>query len=1077
MTNIKASSNINETNEENNSIGQKFIKIELDLLKKWKDIDLYNKIQEQNKDYPPYVFLEGPPTANGLPHIGHALTRVIKDTYLRYHTMKKRFVTPRVGGWDCHGLPVEIEIEKKLGINSKEEIEKFGIEKFNKLCRESVLKYVNEWIVMSERLGFLLDMNVDKSPPNGAYVTMTNDYIESVWWSLSELHKKKLLFKGYKILPYCARCGTTLSSHELALGYKETKDPSIIIKFSIKNSERKLLAWTTTPWTLISNLLLVVKSNADYAVVEFDGEELILAEALVSTLVPKGKIIEKIKGKDLVGTEYESLFPFAEKVKGKKHFVTEGDFVTLDDGSGIVHAAPAFGEEDYQLCKKLGVSLYNPVDLGGKFIAEIKPYAGMFVKDADKNIIADLRANGKLFKKTTIEHTYPFCWRCDSPLLYYANESWFIGMSTLRSDLVDNNNQVYWKPEHLKKGRFGNFIDEAKDWSLSRSRYWGTPLPLWTCENKDCGHEFAIGSIQELGELCSLEKLPEPLDLHKPYIDDLPINCPKCKTNSKRESYVIDAWYDSGAAFFAQWHYPFENQKIFEDSFPVDFITEAIDQTRGWFYTLLAVSTSVFKKPSYLNCLTMGHILAEDGSKMSKSKGNAISPTEAFANFGADAVRFYLCNSPCWKSTRFGENLIRESVRNFQLLLWNIFSFFETYTMLDGWVYDSKSIISLENRPELDQYAISSLNNLILTVDRAFQNFEVHKGTQAIQSYLSNVLSNWWIRRSRRRFWDKTDKEHESAYQTLFEIIEIIILLLAPVTSFMSDYIYEKVILKSKKDFPISIHLLTFPTFDGKKINIILETNMNMIIDAVVSGRSIRTKANIKNRQPLVSATLVILNPELRNEAKKYKTILEEELNVKTIEIVNSAGDLQEFQLIPNFATIGPKFRKDAKKVMGFIDSLEQNKKEQIIAQIQNSSEDIIKIENYELTSTDFKIKISTHKGFEAQEFSEGLVFLNIDLSNISLIQEGISKDLIRRIQSMRKDLGLNYDSEIKLSINTDNKLLLDSISEFKHIIIAETLTKDFSILERNEVPKEGTLWDITTAKGEKISFHISIEE
>ena len=1065
----------NTTSELSTSSLPNFVEIELEILKKWEKMDLFGKIQTKNKKKPPYVFLEGPPTANGMPHMGHALTRVIKDAFLRFHSMRGKNVTPRVGGWDCHGLPVELEVEKSLGINSKEEIEKYGVAKFNELCRESVLKYVDEWIKMSQRIGFLLDMNVEKAPPKGAYVTMTNDYIESVWWSLSELYNKGALFKGHKIVPYCARCGTSLSSHELALGYKDTKDPSVFIKFNIKNSptNRKLLAWTTTPWTLISNLLLAVKKDANYVVADVDGEELILAEALLSKLAPKAKILEKIKGKDLSGIEYESLFPFAEVVEGKKHFVTTADFVTLEDGSGIVHCAPAFGEDDYQLCKKLGVSLFNPVGLDGKFDKTITPYAGLFVKDADPKIIDDLKATNKLFKKTKIEHTYPFCWRCDSPLLYYANESWFVGMSKLRKNLVNNNNKVRWQPEHLKEGRFGNFIDEAKDWALSRSRYWGTPLPIWTCQS--CNHEFAIGSIEQLKEHCSLEEIPQPLDLHKPYIDDLPIICPKCQQLAKRESYVIDTWYDSGSAFFAQWHYPFENKEVFEKNYPVDFITEAIDQTRGWFYTLLAVSTAVFDKPSYTTCLTMGHILAEDGSKMSKSKGNAISPDEAFASFGADAVRFYLLNSPAWKSTRFGENLVRESVRNFQLLLWNIYSFFETYTKLDNWKYVKSKVIPLENRPELDQYAISSLNTLIKNVIIAFEDLEAHKATSAIQEYLDNVVSNWWIRRSRRRFWDKEDKEHESAYQTLYEIIEQVILLLAPVTPFLSEHFYSQIVTKSNPKAAKSIHLLPYPTSDESKINATLEQDMNTLLDIVVSGRAARKNINIKNRQPLLSATVVIPNEKLRSELSKYTSILEDELNVKKIDLVGSAGDLQSFELLPNFATLGPKFRKESGTVISQINGLDENTKSSVIKQLHEKPDSVVKIGKYELTSDNLRVKVVTREGFQAEEFKEGLVLLNVDLTD-TLVREGLAKDIIRRIQSMRKDFGLEYDAEISLKVYSKNEEVKNSLAEFKELISSETLTNDLVISKTNLKNDSAKNWDVTTAKGEKVSLTIELQ-
>ena len=658
----------------------------------------------------------------------------------------------------------------------------------------------------------------------------------------------------------------------------------------------------------------------------------------------------------------------------------------------------------------------------------------------------------------TIEHTYPFCWRCDSPLLYYANDSWFVGMSTLRSNLIKNNNQINWKPEHLKTGRFGNFIEEAKDWALSRSRYWGTPLPIWTCQS--CNHEFAIGSIQELQELCALDEIPQPLDLHKPYIDDLPVKCPKCQQNSKRESYVIDTWYDSGSAFFAQWHYPFENKDVFKKNYPVDFITEAIDQTRGWFYTLLAVSTSVFDKPSYMNCLTMGHVLAEDGSKMSKSKGNAISPDEAFASFGADAVRFYLLNSPAWKSTRFGENLVRESVRNFQLLLWNIYSFFETYTKLDNWKYVKSKVIPLDKRPELDQYAISSLNSLIKTVIDSFEDFEAHKATNAIQEYLDKVLSNWWIRRSRRRFWDKTDAEHESAYQTLYEIIEQVILLLAPITPFLAEHFYSQMIVKSNPKALKSIHLLSYPTSDETKINSELEQDMNTILDAVSAGRNARKKVNIKNRQPLLTATLVIPDEKLRKNLTKYTSILEDELNVKKIELVDSAGDLQSFQVLPNFATLGPKFRKESSAVLKVINEIDDKTKTKVIKQLRGTTNSKITIGKYELAPDDLKLKVVIHEGFEAEEFKDGLVLLNIDMSDPSLVKEGLIKDIIRRIQSMRKDAGLEYDSEINLKVHSKESLSKEVI--FSKKPLTANIAKD---------------WEIVTSNGDKVSFTLEIEK
>lgn len=1051
-----------------------FVSLENQVLERWKGLDLYTRIQEKAREegYPPFVFLEGPPTANGMPHIGHVLTRVIKDAYLRYQTMTGHYVTPRVGGWDCHGLPVELEVEKELGINSKEEIEKYGVKQFNNLCRDSVFRYVSEWIKMSERVGFLLDMNVERDPPHGAYVTMTNNYVESVWWSLAELYNKGLLFRGHKIVPYCPRCGTSLSSHELALGYKEAKDPSIFIKFNLKNSDRKLLAWTTTPWTLVSNLLLAVKEDATYAVVEVEGEELILAADLVAKVTPKAPVIEKLKGKDLVGLEYESLLPFAAKVEGKKHFVTAASFVTMEEGTGIVHCAPAFGEDDYQLCHTLGVPLYNPVDLEGKFVPEVEAYAGKFVKDADAYIIADLRAEDKLYRKTTITHTYPFCWRCDSPLLYYATESWFIGMSQLRTQLVDNNNQVRWKPDHLKHGRFGNFIDEAKDWALSRSRYWGTPLPVWVCQT--CNHEFAVGSVKELRKLARLEPEVE-VDLHKPFVDEIGVCCPKCSDPAVRETYVIDTWYDSGAAFFAQWHYPFDNKDLFEKHYPVEFITEAIDQTRGWFYTLLAVSTALFDKPAYLTCLTMGHILAEDGSKMSKSRGNSISPNEAFGQFGADAIRYLLCDSPTWKSTRFGENLARESVRNFQLLLWNIFSFFETYTELDGWVMEESRKIPLSDRPNLDQYAISALHSLVVRVRESFDNLEVHQVTAAIQGYLDGVVSNWWIRRSRRRFWDREHPEHESAYQTLYDIFEVLVGLMAPVVPFISDFIYHKTVLRSKPGEEQSVHLTRFPEPQAELIQPQLEENMETIRSAIAAGRVARVNANIKNRQPLMDATLVVPNPSLREDLSSYVGLLREELNVKEVKIVSSVGDLQSFQLLPNFSTIGPKFRKEAKNVIAAIQALGEEETGELVAKIHENPAHTFTLQSYELTAEDVRTKVLTKEGFEAEEFVAGLIFLNIDLSDASLVREGFVRDLIRRIQSMRRDLELEYDAKIKVTLSSSQEVVELAAEEFKDFLKTETLMEALEVVSEDERTDAFREWDITTATDQKIKLFVKI--
>jgi isoleucyl-tRNA synthetase len=1065
-----ASSTDNFESEYTSSNYPNFLEIEENILNFWNDQKINKKLQNHNKGKKPYVFLEGPPTANGMPHIGHVLTRVVKDACLRYKSMRGHYVTPRVGGWDCHGLPVELEVEKSLGINSKEEIEAYGIDRFNELCKESVFKYTNEWIKMSERIGFVLDMNIAKASPKGAYVTMTTPYIESVWWSLKTLYDRKMLFRGYKIVPYCPRCGTSLSSHELALGYRDAKDPSIYVKFDLKDSPRKVLVWTTTPWTLISNMLLAVKEGAKYSVVNHNDEEIVLAEDLRKTLFPKAKLLETIKGADLVGKEYIPLFEYSTKPEGKKHFIISAPFVGTDEGSGVVHIAPAFGEDDYNICKEYNVPMFNPVDEKGNFIEEIDLYKGQFVKDADQNIINDLKERKILYKKETIEHTYPFCWRCDSPLLYYASESWFVKMSALRTNLVNNNDKITWQPDHLKKGRFGNFIEEAKDWALSRSRYWGTPLPIWTCEDK---HEFAIGSIEELRNLVEdSSSIQNDTDLHKPHIDKVKVKCPECGKKCERESYVIDTWYDSGAAFFAQWHYPFENEALFKKHYPVDFITEAIDQTRGWFYTLLAISTALFDSPSFLSCLTMGHILAEDGSKMSKSRGNAISPDEAINIYGADAIRYLLCSSPIWKSTRFGVNLVKDSVKSFELLLWNIVSFFRTYTKLDNWKYKPKDVVPVKERNELDKYILSALQSTIETYIISMDNLEIHKATESVKIFIDDILSNWWIRRSRRRFWDKEDPTHEQAYQTLFEILDTVLKLLAPIIPFLTEHFYQEFIRDTSPKSPVSIHLCKFPTPNQKLEFRNLEEAMNIVKETIQAGRAARAKVNIKNRQPLSQARIIIPKKERSLELSNYISILNEELNVKETLIVEDAGDLQEYKILPNFAIIGPKFRKDSKKVIELINNLDSKEINAIIKNFEDNKDYVLKLDNFQLSEEDIRIKIITKAGFEAEEFENGLLVLNVDLTDEDLRNEGIARDFIRRIQTMRRDENLPYDEKINLNITTSSSILKSALKQFNKLVCNETLSE--SLKFATKASRKATDWDFL-AFDEKITFRVQI--
>jgi isoleucyl-tRNA synthetase len=1048
----------------------KFKEKELEILEGWEKSNLYQKIQSKESPKGKFVFLEGPPTANGMPHIGHVLTRVIKDVFLRQKTMTGYQVSPRIGGWDCHGLPVEIEIEKELGFTTKDQIEKFGIKEFNDRCKQSVLKYTKEWKLMSERLGFLLNME-------NSYVTMTNEYIESVWWTLKHLYDKKLLFKGFKIIPQCPRCETSLSSHEVALGYREAQDPSIYIKFKIKDKDNQyLLAWTTTPWTLISNLLLAVKNDADYVRVDHNGEQLIFCEDLVERVLGETpKILERMKGRDLVGLYYEPLVEYTSKAKGDTHRVVDAWFVNLEEGTGIVHCAPAFGEEDYDLCNKLGIPVFNPVKQDGTFIDEVPLFGGMFVKDADPHIIEHLEDVDKLLKSGSITHTYPFCWRCDSPLLYYAHESWFIKMSSLRKNLVDNNQLITWQPAHLKDGRFGNFIDEAKDWALSRNRYWGTPLPIWNCENKDCNHQFAIGSIKELKDLSENYNQDE-LDLHVPWVNELPIKCPKCgNSGALRELYVIDAWYDSGAAFLAQWHYPFENEEVFNNHYPVNFITEAIDQTRGWFYTLHAISTALFDKPSFLSCLTMGHILDEDGEKMSKSKGNAISPDEAVGYYGADALRWYLFSTPTWRSTRFSPDLLKDNVRNFQMLLWNVMGFYRTYSDLDAFDPAKSPKIPLEKRPEIDRYIISRLHSLIKKSREAFDELSIHVVAGAINTFLSDDLSQWWIRRSRRRFWEKKKSDIKiAAYNTLYDVLGTLLKLIAPMVPFTAEYFYSEIITPYFPDLPENVHLCYYPLVDEMKIDKDLETEMKIVKSIIAAGRSIRSTKQLKNRLPLAEATIIIPEKD-RKSLEKHMEELKKEMNVKKVIFKKSEADFQQMEVKLNFKTVGPKFKKDSGLLVKMLNNLTSEELKELSDDTNDgkASKFVVEGKEFTLEPGDVNFTYLTVEDVATENFSGGQVYLNLKLTP-DLIDEGLARDIVRRIQAMRKDAGLAYDDKIKLKIKGD-EIAKSVMSSHKEFIKYETLADELELVDTAEI--DSNSWQIKTADDRLVKFDIKLNK
>ncbi|HEC76451.1 MAG TPA: isoleucine--tRNA ligase [Thermoplasmatales archaeon] len=965
-------------------------KMEEEILKYWEENSIFEKSVEKNRGREKFVFLEGPPTANGLPHPGHVLTRTMKDVVLRYKTMRGYYVE-RKAGWDTHGLPVEIEVEKSLGLKNKQEIEKYGIEKFNEECKKSVFRYEKAWKEMTRRVAFWIDME-------NPYITLDTKYIESVWWSLKEAWKKGLLYRGYRVTPYCPRCGTTLSSHEVAQGYREVEDPSIFIKFKVKGKDEYFLAWTTTPWTLISNVALAVHPDEWYMKIEYEGEKLILAEERMAVLLKNQEYreLDRIKGKELEGIEYEPLYQFIEPEK-KCWFVILADFVTMDEGTGIVHIATAFGEEDYEAGLKYDLPVIQLVDLEGKFKKEVKKWAGRFVKDVDEEIIKDLDERGLLAGRQKYRHQYPFCWRCDSPLLYYAIESWFIGMSKLRKNLVKNNEEINWYPNHLKQGRFGEFIKEARDWALSRKRYWGTPLPIWKCN--ECKKEICIGSIEELKEMAI--NFPEKLDLHRPYVDEILLKCSDCGKEMRRVEEVIDAWYDSGSAFFAQWHYPFENEEKFMESFPYDFICEAIDQTRGWFYSLLAVSTLVFDKPSYKNVLTLGLILDENGQKMSKKARNYVEPNEIFSKYGADALRWYLVSvSPPWQPKRFYEKAVKEVLSKFLLTFWNVFSFYKTYASLDDFDYE-KDFVEFEKRRLIDKWILSRINKLIFEVEEKMEVFEVHKASRLIENFVINDLSNWYIRNSRKRFWtEERSTDKMAGYSTLYEILITLSKIMAPFVPFVSEKIY----IEMEKEE--SVHLCSYPESNDEMIDDSLEDKMETVRKIVEEARALRAKNGIKLRYPL-KEIIIVSNEEIGELAE----LIKEEINVKNIIFNADDSTFMEKVAKPNYSKLGPKYKDNAKKVAEIIEKTDAGK--------LNGMKILLDGIEYVIGKEEFLIEKRAKEGYAIGKIDDILIALNTKQTS-ELLAEGFAREIIRRIQEMRKELNLEMEEKISVEIDIE---------------------------------------------------------
>ena len=995
---------------------------EKEIIDFWKKNKIFEKSIKEREGHPTFMFYDGPPTANGKPHIGHIETRVFKDVFPRFWTMKG-YEVPRKAGWDTHGLPVELEVEKMLGINGKPQIEDYGVEPFIKKCKESVWKYKHEWELMSDRVGFWADME-------NPYVTYHNDYIESEWWALKTINEKGLLYKGHKIVPYCPRCGTSLSSHEVAQGYKDVKETSCIAKFKVKNEENTyILAWTTTPWTLPSNVALCVSPKDTYVMVEVeDGTRYILAEALVPSVIKEEyKVVRSNTGNDLYGTEYEPLYDFAKPTK-KAYYVVADSYVTLTDGTGVVHIAPAFGEDDSRVGRDNDLPFVQLVNGEGKFTKETGNWAGTWVKDADKLVLSDLKERGLLFAALPYEHSYPFCWRCDTPLLYYAVDTWFIKMSALRDRLVANNNTVNWMPENIKEGRFGNFLENVIDWGLSRSRYWGTPLPVWECE---CGHYHVIGSIEELKKLG--KDVPDDIELHKPYIDGITIKCEKCGKEMHRVPDVIDCWFDSGSMPFAQYHYPFENKELFEKRFPAQFISEAIDQTRGWFYTLMAISTLLFDRAPFENCLVLGHVQDKDGLKMSKHKGNVVDPWSVLDKQGADAVRWYFCaSSSPWLPTRFYPEGISEYQRKFIGTFWNTYAFYVLYADIDNF-NPLEYKLEYDKLSQMDKWALSKLNTLVKDVDSLMQEYKITESARLIQDF-TDELSNWYVRRCRERFWENgMEQDKINAYMTLYTCLVTLAKVTAPFVPFMTEEIYQNLVRNLDKTAPESIHLCDYPVANEEYIDKKLEENMELVLEIVTLGRSCRNISNMKNRQVLAKA-YVGTTKEL---SKDYQDIIKEELNVKEIEFTEDAGRFVSYNVKPNLKTVGPKYGAILPTISQMLKGGDGT---EFVHELREKGVLILEIGDAKIELKEEDLLIETTKSEKYISAQEGdiVVVLDIEL-NDELIEEGFVRELISKIQNLRKDSGFEVQNHIEIYYS-DNEKMAEIIERNKAQIADETL-------------------------------------
>ena len=1028
-----------------------FVDREKQVEKFWKENHIFEKSMEDRKDNPTYMFYDGPPTANGKPHIGHVLTRVIKDMIPRYRTMKG-YMVPRKAGWDTHGLPVELEVEKKLGLDGKEQIEEYGMEPFIQQCKESVWKYKGMWEDFSSTVGFWADME-------NPYVTYHDDYIESEWWALKEIWNKKLLYKGFKIVPYCPRCGTPLSAQEVSQGYKTVKERSAIVRFKVVGEDAYFLAWTTTPWTLPSNVALCVNPDETYCKVKAaDGYTYYMAEALLDKVLgklgseekPAYEVLEKYLGKDLEYKEYEPLYACAgeaaAKQKKKAHFVTVDNYVTMSDGTGIVHIAPAFGEDDSRIGRNYDLPFVQFVDGKGDMTAET-PYAGVFVKKADPLVLQDLDKEGKLFDAPKFEHDYPHCWRCDTPLIYYARESWFIKMTAVKDDLIRNNNTINWIPESIGKGRFGDWLENVQDWGISRNRYWGTPLNIWQCE---CGHMHSIGSRQELFEMSGDERA-KTVELHRPYIDEITLKCPECGGTMHRVPEVIDCWFDSGAMPFAQHHYPFENKELFEKQFPADFISEAVDQTRGWFYSLLAESTILFNKAPYKNVIVLGHVQDENGQKMSKSKGNAVDPFEALEKYGADAIRWYFyINSAPWLPNRFHGKAVQEGQRKFMGTLWNTYAFFVLYANIDN--FDpTKYTLDYDNLPVMDKWLLSKLNSVVKTVDDCLANYKIPESARALQEFVDE-MSNWYVRRSRERFWAKgMEQDKINAYMTLYTALVTISKAAAPMIPFMTEEIYQNLVRSVDKNAPESIHLCDFPTVKEEWINKELEDDMEELLKIVVLGRAARNTANIKNRQP-IGTMYVKADKEM---SQFYTDIIADELNVKEVKFANDVESFISYSFKPQLRTVGPKY---GKLLNGIRTALAEINGTEAMKELKSTGLLTLDIDGnkVELSEEDLLIETAQTEGYVTEADGDISVVLDTNLTP-ELIEEGFVREIVSKVQTMRKEAGFEVMDKIHIYAK-DNDKILELMKNHKEEIMSEVLAEDMTLGTTDGYVKE---WNI----------------